>query len=72
MPRTVLYWSARGYVVGVDQSGTFALMKVSMCSPSWATELKEAPCRDLPCRIENKISTWLSHEARVGVKWNPT
>src|SRR5438874_12867844 len=43
-----------------------------MCSRSWATELKEAPCRDFPSRIENQISTWLSHEARVGVKWKCT
>ena len=26
----------------------------------------------LPCRIENQISTWLSQEARVGVKWKRT
>ncbi len=34
-------------------------MKASMGSPSCWTEVKEAPCRDLPCRIENQISTWL-------------
>ena len=28
--------------------------------------------RDFPCRIENQISTWLSQEARVGVKWKRT
>ena len=26
----------------------------------------------LSCRIENQISTWLSQEARVGVKWKRT
>ena len=40
--------------------------------PSCLTEVKEAPCRDFPCRIENQISTWLSQEARVGVKWKRT
>ena len=34
-----------------------------------ATEVNEAPCSDFPCRIENQFSTWLSQEARVGVKW---
>src|ERR1700756_5581450 len=41
-------------------------MKASMCALSCSIELKEAPCRDFPSRIENQISTWLSHEARVG------
>ena len=27
---------------------------------------------DLPARMENQISTWLSQEARVGVKWKRT
>ena len=47
-------------------------MKALMCLRSWATEMKEAPCRGCPSRIENQISTWLSQEARVGVKWNCT
>jgi hypothetical protein len=34
--------------------------------------VKEPPCRDFPCRIENQISTRLSQEARVGVKWKCT
>ena len=47
-------------------------MKASMCSRSWLTAVKEAPLSDWPCRMENQVSTWLSHEARVGVKWNLT
>ena len=34
-----------------------------------ATEVKDASLRDFPPRIENQISTWLSQEACVGVKW---
>jgi hypothetical protein len=34
--------------------------------------VNDAPCRDFPSKIENQISTWLSQEARVGVKWNRT
>jgi hypothetical protein len=29
-------------------------------------------CEQLPAKIENQISTWLSQEARVGVKWKWT
>ena len=47
-------------------------MKASICSLSCATEVNEAPCSDCPSRIENQISTWLSQEARVGVKWKRT
>src|SRR6266446_8530974 len=47
-------------------------MKASMCSLSCLTEVKDAPCSDFACRIENQISTCLSQEARVGVKWNCT
>ena len=52
------------FVVGVDES-------IDVILSCW-TEVKEAPYRDLPCRIENQISTWLSQEARVGVKWKCT
>ena len=47
-------------------------MKASMCSLSCLTEVKDAPRSDWPCRIENQISTWLSQDGRVGVKWNWT
>jgi hypothetical protein len=47
-------------------------MKASMCSLSCLTEVKDAPRSDWPCRIENQISTWVSQDARVGVKWNWT
>src|SRR5258706_3879406 len=47
-------------------------MKVSMWALSWLSELKEAPLSALLARIENQISTWVSHEARVGVKWKRT
>ena len=40
--------------------------------PELLTDVKEAPCSDFPSKIENQISTWLSQEARVGVKWNRT
>lgn len=43
-------------------------MKASMWALSWATEVKDAPDKDLPCRMENQISIWLSQEALVGVK----
>src|SRR5882757_1662716 len=43
-----------------------------MWSLSCLTEVKEAPLRDCAWRIENQISTWLSQEARVGVKWKRT
>src|ERR1700724_3192731 len=42
-------------------------MKASM----WALSY-EAPRSALPARIENQISTWLSQDARVGVKWKCT
>jgi hypothetical protein len=35
---------------------------------SCSTEVKDPSHRDCAYRIENQISTWLSHEARVGVK----
>ena len=41
-------------------------MKASMCSCSWLTAVKEAPLSDWPCRMEDQVSTWLSHEALVG------
>src|SRR5277367_3589761 len=47
-------------------------MKASMWALSSATELNDAPASDLPVRMENQISTWLSQEACVGVKWKWT
>ena len=43
-------------------------MNASMCSLSCLTDVNDAPCRDFPSKIENRISTWFSQEARVGVK----
>lgn len=43
-------------------------MKVSMRTLSSPSELNDAPWSALPARIENQISTWLSQDARVGVK----
>jgi hypothetical protein len=40
--------------------------------PELFDRFKGLPLRDWPCRIENQISTWLSQEARVGVKWKLT
>src|SRR4029079_10011481 len=47
-------------------------MKASMCFVSCSREVKEVPCSELACKLENQHSTWLSQEARVGVKWNFT
>jgi hypothetical protein len=47
-------------------------MKASMWALSSSSELNEAPRSALPVRIENQISTWLSQDARVGVKWKFT
>ena len=35
-------------------------------------ELRDGSERSAVQRIENQISTWLSQEARVGVKWKCT
>ena len=42
-------------------------MKASICSISCSTEVNDASANDWLCRIANQHSTWLSHEARVGV-----
>ena len=47
-------------------------MKASIAARSWATEVKLAPSSVLRARIENQISTWLSQDAWVGVKWKWT
>ena len=41
-------------------------MKSSICRRSCLIDVNEAPASDLPCKIENQISTWLSQEALVG------
>ena len=53
-----------GLVVGFDEGAIWVLS-----SPS---ELRAASRSALPARIENQISTWLSQNARVGVKWKCT
>ena len=45
---------------------------VDRCAQLGPTEVKLAPSRVLRARIENQISTWLSQEAWVGVKWKWT
>ena len=47
-------------------------MKSSICRRSCLIDVNEAPASHLPCKIENQISSWLSQEALVGVKWKRT
>ena len=41
------------------------------CAVIWSTR-RDAPRRHFFCKMENPVPTWLSREARVGVKWNCT
>jgi hypothetical protein len=43
-------------------------MKASIWARTWRGEVKLAPARALRARIENQTSTWLSQDARVGIK----
>jgi hypothetical protein len=52
-----------GFTVGIDESIDVLSKLFNRC---------EGCVQDLPSRIENQISTWLSQEARVGVKWKCT
>jgi hypothetical protein len=52
------------FIVGLDE-GVDVLAKLG---DGW----ERSPVQGFPSRIENQISTWLSQEARVGVKWNRT
>src|SRR6476620_9550578 len=47
-------------------------MNASMCCCNCSTEVNDAPVSDWPCKMENQVSTWLSHDDRVGVKWKWT
>ena len=46
----------------------YAPMKASICSRTCRGEVKLAPAKAWPERMENQTSTWLSQEAWVGVK----
>jgi hypothetical protein len=64
---TFFFVQANGSAVSL-----YAAMKASMCCCNCSTAVKEAPLGDWLCRIENHISTLLSHDDRVGVKWKWT
>jgi hypothetical protein len=46
-------------------------MRASIWSRTWRGEVKLAPAKAVVERMENQTSTWLSHEACVGVKMKP-
>jgi hypothetical protein len=46
-----------------------ALAQAAGSGDSESNTEKDASRSDFACRMANQISTWLSQDARVGVKW---